>query len=238
VAITFVSQTTATVNGQALTPTLPTHTTDDIILAFPGWECNTDTGTEITESANGGFTRAFNIEHLTGRDRRTALFWKRATSASETDPQFDLDSAGAQEGSVTLIVLRGCIASGSPLDVTYVEGTHTSDTDNTINVTPQGITTNTNNAWVVLLYYATHDEITVAGAPTNYDLRSSNVSNNQNSAIATREITSAGLESPGAWTHSGSVTNTDTTSHTIAIKPASGTGSPALYYQNLMRRRN
>lgn len=238
-AITVASQTTSnSASATSLTLTLSSHTTDDIIACFVGWECNGDTGTAITESANGGFTRVFNVLHTTERDRRTAFFWKRATSASETDPQFDFDG-GANQCAVTGVVLSGCTTVGSPLDVAYVEGTHSSDTADTINVTNPAITTGTDGAMVLLLYYGTHNEITGSGAPTNYSVSSEVTANNGNNYIATRTITSATTETPGAWAHTGTSSETDVSAHTIAIAPAgSVTTAPTWYYNLIQRRRS
>lgn len=89
-AVSFASTTSVSAVSVAdLTVALPTHQADDIlVVTVVGWVPNTTSGTD-TLSAPSGWTKAISETVInTTIDGEWALFWKRATSSSETNPTF------------------------------------------------------------------------------------------------------------------------------------------------------
>lgn len=98
----------ATVDGSNVTPTLPSHQTGDILLAA---QKTINTGTPAVETA--GWTQIGST--TTVGTHKFAWYWKRAASASETNPEFS--------GGVNTFVnyaqtycYRGAVSSGTPFE--------------------------------------------------------------------------------------------------------------------------
>ncbi|MFC1648431.1 LamG-like jellyroll fold domain-containing protein [Nanoarchaeota archaeon] len=150
-------------------------------------------------------------------DHAAAIGYKLASGESG-DYVFNINAS--EEGlMVSMIVLRG-VDTENPFDVTYDSGLHRDMGCDDITPTNPAITTQTDGAWVILTDSCGYWEPDVWGAPSGYDLREYGHNNGGNTEIATKEITSAGTETPGPWTNEYGPNNQDYVVYTIAIRPA------------------
>ena len=179
-----------------------------------------------THSIPSGFTALYNDSTTSGFDRTVSFCYKIA-GASESNSY-----STEETDSGTTVYSQGIYYRADSgeieFDVTYVEGDHLSLHIATINPTNDPITTNTDDALVILALHTTEDwdsgEITAAGAPTNYTLRTGATSGFF--LYADRVITSAGTETPGAWNNTGTNGSTDCHTFTIAIREKSSVVVP------------
>lgn len=123
--------------GNAITPVIPTHQADDILIA----EIQI-----LTPSANittpSGWTNI--MAKLTNPGGMASQwFWKRAASGSETNPAISEDVNTVK--SARVYVYRGCVASGTPYEA------ETSTAYNGTSPSTAGITTLGANRLVVVL---------------------------------------------------------------------------------------
>ena len=234
-AITFVSTDSTYTNaaGADVVVTAPASIQDDDLLVYLATAAaSTMSETWATPS---GFTELDSHNETAGRNHSPAIGWKKASSESG-DYTFTLTSSSGDNRVAGIIVLRG-VDTGTPIDVTYVQGTHHSTGEDDITPPNAAITTVTDGAWVIVASALSHSGFTGV-APTSYDLRLDESNVNANAYLATREITSFGVESPGDWAHTDGESGAEYCTFTIAIRPAAAAaGKPAMYYQNNQRRR-
>lgn len=167
------TQTVGTGAG-SLSGSMPTHATDDILLLV------IETGAEAIANVTAGWAEVTNSPQVVavGADSRLTVYWKRATSASETAPTFD---DPGDHWLARVISIQGCRTGESPFDATS-GGTKTSaSTSSSIT----GVTTSTNDC--LILYLA------ATGTDTGTD---------QYSAWANASLTSVGEVTDG-WTATG-----------------------------------
>lgn len=102
----------STVGGAGNTvPTWPTHAANDIGLLFVE-----TLGSDAAPSAPSGWVEVTNSPQVNaGAGVRLQIFWKRATSGSETNPSIP-DPGG--HCYAVIGTFRGCTTSGDPWDVT------------------------------------------------------------------------------------------------------------------------
>jgi len=225
-AIVFVDSTaTSDAAAQAITGSIPTGTTtDDFMVSMPARADNIAESTWDDDGGGGnGWTKLIQNYTSGGKDIESALFYKKATSGSETNPTFTL---GGSDGHIScpIVTYRG-VDTSTPFDVTYNNGNHHVSGENDAMPPNASITTATDNAMVIIWHRATHSNINVGGAPTNYTLRETSLESNSNGALqvfsAERLITSAGAEAPGDWTHTGGNMGIDEYHcYTLALKEA------------------
>lgn len=210
-------------SGASIIVALPAHQADDILLvvlehrptedvstATPGWVAVTDSPVHSSTDANAGTI--------------LSCYWKRAADGAETEPTFTGFDANHCFGAA--IVIRGCVASGNPWDVT---ASSLASSGTTV-VSIPGDTTTVNDCLIVLLCTHAGDISTAAfSGETNADLANlterfdaSDASGNGGGiGIWTGEKATAGAFGATAATLSGSY---EQARLTIALKP-SGTGS-------------
>ena len=203
-------------NATAISLSLPTYQADDFALAF----CYGDEAGTIgtwTETTAGGWTQLREDNHQTGRDRVTALFYKKL-SGSETNPTFAFSAS--EEHSVSINIFRN-VDPSTPFDVAETVLSNQND------ATPPNaaITTAHDHAGLVLFHASTHDDIDTAGAPLGYTLATAingQAFDHRQQVVAYQLGTgSAGLKSPGDWTHSVSVAATaEYSCYTVALRMA------------------
>jgi hypothetical protein len=144
-----------------ITVTLPTHSTNDILLMLVWVRSATETIPDPT-----GWTRITGTPFDRSTVERYWLWWKRATSASETNPLIDTDGTTANIYGVA-ISYTGAITTGDPWEV---KGTPTTGTADPAVVT--GITALTDESLIVVpLGYADNNNasiITTGTAPAAY----------------------------------------------------------------------
>lgn len=103
-------------SASSLTPTMPAHQVDDILVVVLAGLGNNN----YTLSTANGFVEMANSPQHNQSDINSArlhVWWKRATSNAESSPviaDIALDDAKA----ALIIVVRGCKTSGNPWDVT------------------------------------------------------------------------------------------------------------------------
>ena len=145
-----------------------THTTDDLMIAFMKQSENTTQRTWDDDGGGGnGWTREVYNRTTSGRDMEVAIYWKFATSASESDPTFTWWSGGTTSEPMTgiLLVYRGVDLAVPFQGPTYLNAT------NDCNPPNPDVTISYANTKVVCYHSATHDDISSVGAPTGFTIR-------------------------------------------------------------------
>lgn len=230
-AITHVGSVTASAGGTTtLTPTLPTHATDDLLVAYMFSDSQPTSAVHTLATASGWTQLIVSEENTDGRDTAQSLWYKVATSASETSPTFEINASNAH--TVVIHVFRG-VDTTTPIDVT----TTTNGGQNNTTAAAPAITTATNNAAVVVFGGQSHDDLTAYGAPSGYTAGEfDDVGAGSHWAFAYSayllDAGTAGTETPGAWTHTdnGSAV-ADYQNLTVALRPDAGGGTPAAAFQ-------
>lgn len=110
--------------------------------------------------------------------------------------------------------------TSTPLDVTYVRASHSTESTNDLSYAPSAITTVTNNSWVVILSGWSGGPGTVSwsgisGYTTDGNLEGGS---GRNLNILSKLVATAGTETPGSFGTTGDA-GEDGASFTIAIKP-------------------
>ena len=90
---------TAQASGTTRTPVLPTHQSDDILLAI----AHAGQSSTIT-CGTAGWSLLGTVE--TSANQSTAVFWKRATSAAETNPTITWGTAGSATNVISALAGR------------------------------------------------------------------------------------------------------------------------------------
>lgn len=225
------SNTQDSAGAQSLTFTLPTHTTDDLLVAFVKQSENTGQQTWDDDGGGGnGWTREVYNRTTSGRDQETAIYWKLATSASETNPTFTWNSGGTNEPmSGSVLVYRGVDTVEPFTQVTYAQSTNDANPPN------PDVRIDYANTRVVAFHAATHDDISTVAAPTGFTLRtqvwSGTANDHRNHFTADIEIDTIGTYSPPDWQHSVLNTTPEYHTYTMAIneaQPIHITGGTAL----------
>ena len=198
---------------------------DDLLLAFysNSYQSGVDDGTPVTLS---GFTKINDVFAGSGTDITAACFWKIASSETGNyDMSADVVGGGTQRTTGAIIVLRG-VDTTTPLDVAFVEANHWDKAINSATPTPKPITTDTDNAWVVLWGCTLFSHVSACNPVSGYDERVEQVVNNGNVEICTKLIpTASTTETPGAFPHTDIDSSNETGMYTLAIKEASAGGS-------------
>lgn len=221
--ITFVDYSAADDNGDtSVTVTIPAGSVaDDLLIATVTRDArNNNSGTWSTPP---GWSQLHEGVDTSGRDRRTALYYK-IHSGSETDPTF-ITNAGQNEHLSGMIHAYRDVDTSNPFDVAFVAGSHKDDGANDATPTNPQVTTNTDDAVVVIVHLATHDDITTATPPTNYTLRGTiigSAKDHRQQVVADTAVSTAGTEVPGEWQHTTSDPNDqEYTVYTLVLRPMS-----------------
>jgi hypothetical protein len=178
---------------------------DDILFAVVGVN---NSGVNIDETAST-WTKLFAVD---GTGKHFAAFAKRA-SGTETNPDFeDIEGTGNQT-SILVLVIRG-VDTTSMFDLTHnwTAGNHIDEAENTPNPTNQAITTETDDALVIVAQMMRgFDAAVTPGDPSGYHWAAAlyEARDEAKVVISAKEIASAGAESPGAWTHGGADSGLD-----------------------------
>lgn len=219
-AISFVGNSTPqdSAGAQSLTFTLPTHQTDDFMVAFVKQSENT--GAQVWDDDGGGgngWTREAYNRSTGGRDQETAVYWKIATSASESNPTFTWNSGGTNEPmSGSLLVYRGVDTTAPFSQLAFQWAQNDGNPPN------PAVTADYDNSWVVCFHAATHDDISAIAAPTGFTMRSyiyggsaGHSADHRDHFTADISSISAGSYTPPDWQHT--VSNTTPEYHTYTL---------------------
>ena len=200
---------------------LPTHATDDLLIAFINTNITAGQTPQFDDDGGGGNGWVFvtDKEESLGRDNHCAIYYKIATSASETLPTFkESDSTTQCSMHVTTMSFRG-VDTTTPLDATTTEYSAVNEGDTP---TSPSITTVTDDAWVLTLcqmnFYASS---ATATPPSGYtEIVDGWTANNNYHLVGYKEVASAGAENPGTWTVTTADTASELMSFTMALRPA------------------
>lgn len=231
-AIIFVNAGTFAQSGSLIGTTgqladVPTNVVDDDFLIIFSFR-HDDPG---SFDALAGWTEQTELGAATfqGIDR-TNVIYTRVASSEPSDYTVTHSDTDAEEWSTVMLAFRG-VNTTTSLDVVPVKATHflldEDQTSTTSDRQNKAIITVTNGAWVVIVNNEASNHITSGAAPTNYDLRINEVGTsrvNRQIQIATREITTAGTETPGVWVNSVNNTTADANLATLALRPSTTIG--------------
>ncbi len=231
-AITHIGSNTQDAAGAlSLTFTLPAHTTDDFMIAFVK-QCENTTQRIWDDDGGGGngSTQAAYNRTTGGRDMETAIYWKFATSASETNPTFTWASGVTTEPMSGMVeVYRGVDTVVPFQGPTYLNAQNDGNPPN------PSVAVNFINTRVVCFHGATHDDISTVAAPTGFTLRSQvwngTADDHRNVFSADIERDTVETYSPPDWQHSVLNTTPEYHTYTIAlneVQPIHVTGGTAL----------
>lgn len=217
------SNTQDSAGALSLTFVIPAATTtDDLMICFVKQSENTSA--QIWDDDGGGsngWTREIYNRTTSGRDMECAIFWKFATSGSETNPTFTWDDVGTSEPmSGILEVYRGVdkVSPFSSSGITYLNSTNDANPPN------PAVTIDAENTRVVVFHGATHDDISAVSAPTGFTLRSqvwAGTSNDHRNVFsADLEVDTLGSYTPPDWQHSVLNTTPEYQTYSVALNEA------------------
>jgi hypothetical protein len=198
---------------------LPTHATDDLAMIFISADGHNNNWQTFTCSTTG-WTKHRQDDSTTSRHITSAIFYKKLTSAADTDPSVQI--SGSQEHGGALMVFRG-VDTTTPFDLTeaYTEG------QNNATPTNDPITTVNDGCCLLLVHTSSEWAIDTAGLPTT----PSGMTLGPNligDAYYTRQIVTAYKEdvgvaatyTPTAWTHTTDSSTVEYHTYTIALRKA------------------
>lgn len=217
-AITFISKSSvnSVEGGDQVTVTAPPGIQNNDVLV--GTANAEGQPLFVIWATPSGFTLIDSNNDTTGRDRSHGIWYKIANNESG-NYTFELEgSTTGHNRSAGIVVYRGVDISNI-LDVSYNEVNHYSNFENEPLPTPDSITTVTDGALVIVTSAIVPTIITSGGAPSGYNLRIDEKAVS-NLHLADKIVSNAGLESPGAWTHSGGNVSDESSTFTIALRPA------------------
>ena len=210
-------------SSPAATPNTPTGTQDGhVMIGLYG--NGQDDGTSVI---GAGYTTIGSVESATGTRGTIWMGYKVADSEGATQ-DFDYTSTSSNQTSAIVATFSGVDVS-SPLDVSYTSSHYVKTLDDPTPL-PQPITTVTNGAVVITgawwqltgttavtpsSGYTEIEEI-IPGVGTRY------------AHMQYKEVTSAGLESPGVFTAVNGEATVDIHVITIAIRPALSLGTSGI----------
>lgn len=212
-------------SGGSFTPVNPTHAADDILLCFVEGSENGAASFSIATAGWAEVTDSPQFADFLGGsngDVTLAVFWKRATSAAETDPQVD---GALQQARAWVVSFSGCITSGNPWDVTA--GANTGGTQTTAASAPGDTTTVADCLIVVAIANSSDTSVAQYSSWANTDLANVTELINENSSqgaggglgVVTGEKATAGAF--GVTTATVALSSV-LSYHVIALKPPTG----------------
>jgi hypothetical protein len=211
------SGTLAYAASDTITPTIPTHATDDLLVAVFG-NREDDPVPSITTPPSGwtqvGTVHAYDAGQL---GIAICVFWKKAASASETDPTL-VWNTGAARGTYGIVHVFSGQDLTSPMDAVAAVGSAIADTTS---FTPGAVETQTDGALVVSI--ATQDDDTTLALDTpqsfNLDAQANTASGSDyTTGLATKTQATAGTVTMPTWGGG----NDAWAYESFALKPGSG----------------
>jgi hypothetical protein len=222
--ITFRSYSTSA-SSSSKTRTVPEPTgaaEGDLLIALATLEA-TDYEQSSFDTISG-WTRIENVVTDVGAAESCCAVYYRvrgATTVGDTTFTYLGEAPLSQNIRCTIAAYSG-VDTATPFDVTYARASHyVEHIDNAVGA-PASITTATADAMVVLIQKVNINVFSgEPGAPSGYALNvSENGSIRRLHFFASKTVASPGVESPGVWTHAGVGSSQDSSTFTIALKPA------------------
>ena len=206
--------------------TLPTHSTDDVGLIF----CKADeqgTVGAFSVTVASGWTQLVELNHTGGRDRVTAIFYKRFTSGSETNPTATFSISEQISASVHVFSGVDTTTMFDMVSPFYTQSNGTNVTAPTLQAFPS-ITTQTDNAAVVCFHGSSHDDIVNPVASSGYTIgeivATASTDHRTQFTQYDLDVGTSGTISPGTATHDGGRgTQGDWTHYSVALRPLDDT---------------
>lgn len=144
-------------NGASVTPSLPAHQVNDLLL------CAATSNDNTTHSvATSGWAQVYQLTQTGSGHPRSSLFYKKAASTSETNPTITHSGGGGIVAACT--AFRG-VDTTTPFDVTYA-ASHYADTTNSSNVTSGSMTTATSGAMMLFLGHINNNRCSLSASVT------------------------------------------------------------------------
>lgn len=225
-AITFGDDNTATVTSGDITLTKPTGVVnDDYLVTFIG----RDDDVEAPGLPDGWTLFAELLEGASGDDRYIGCYHKKITNSGGEPADYTwtwvTDTNEACCGMIQRVVGANLTTFE---DVTYVQGTHLLSQTNLTNPNPVTITTNTDNAFVIIFSLGINNTDSVPVTPSGMSNPAGYTAlgagyvemtgvRHPNIIMAHKDVTTAAAEDPAAFT--GAANANDFTTITFAIKP-------------------
>lgn len=179
------------------------------------------------DAVTSGYTELADLYGNDNNDANFGAYWKAMGATPDSEVTFNGHGDSFVNLSATVHVWTGADTT-DPIDATTTTTTGT----NGAAVDSPSITTQTDGAVVISI--GTHTQLAPgepSGAPTNYgnlvDIRSPGSGIVTTTMMASREISSAGAENPGAFPDSAGGSTSAMCAATIAIKPAGAGGTTA-----------
>jgi hypothetical protein len=185
---------------------------DDLILVIVKNDATTSNWTPPAD-----FTQ---IDQATGTsNQRFWIGYKVRGATTGSGYSFTHDFGAGTHTAGQLVVYRDENTS-TPLDVSYVQANHKTDSVDDLSYAPSAITTTTNNAWVVIMSGWSGGPGTVSwagisGYTTDATLEGGS---GRNLNTISKLVATAGTETPGSFGTTGDA-GEDGTSFTLAIRP-------------------
>jgi hypothetical protein len=202
----------------AVTPTPPTHQADDILLAYAE---HAENATLTTATAGWAAVPDSPVIQTITADTTLDVWWKRATGAGTAGPTFD--DPGNHIIAV-VVVVRGCITTGNPWDVTASNLDDTADTSGSITgdtttvaecLILNAITTGTDTAANTTTEYSGWADAALTGVAEVFDVRRT-IGNGGTLGIAQGTKAAAGGYGPMTVTVANAAVKA---MHSMALKP-------------------
>lgn len=216
-AITFVAKTNANnSSATSVTPAEPSGAAqNDLILATCVKDIDGGTWTDPAD-----FTQIDQFD-IGGSVSAVMYFGYKVRGATAGSGYQFSNSDSAQPIGCTLTAWRG-VDTSTPIDVTYVKVTHYNEQAGGDELqAAQPITTATNGAVVVIFWHEQSDTSLTSGPPSGYTERGLDIAAGRQIVVVSKEVPSAGVETPGSWTFSDLATSAATAQVTLALRPAS-----------------
>ena len=199
------------IGGTSLSVTLPTLAAGDVVYVFM---FERGVSGPPDPSITSGYTPLYNNAGV-GSTYRNAC-WRKVMGGTP-DTTFDLSWGASVNAAAIAVCLRG-VDNTTPEDATTTVSAYTATSGAQPN--SPSITTVTNNAWVISSVGFGFGDTAIT-PPSGYTIREENAITSSNTltvAAASKEITTAGAEDPGAWSDFAATAQWQAAS--IAVRPA------------------
>lgn len=213
--ISFVAQSNASGGSETqVTPAEPTGTQqNDVVLAA----CVKDNGVgAITDPADFTQIDSFIVSGA-GPAAVVYLGYKPRGANAGSGYQFSHDQAADAFGC-SLFTFRG-VNTSAVLDVAWVKATHYNESAAELTA-PQPITTVRDGAEFFVFYHEQSDVSVTSGPPATFISRGHNISGGRQIVGVSKNVATAGTETPGVWTFPDLATSAVMVQMSIALRPA------------------
>ena len=232
-AITHIGQDSeqnASGNTADMTFTLPSHATDDFGIISATVR---NTGAAVAIGAASGWTELRSDTNTTGDTTVTYIWYKKFTSASETNPTITID-LGRNRAFIGH-VFRG-VDTTTPFDVTEVF----TKISNASNPTNAAITTANANGCLLLTMGNTNGELTALGVPATPASLTAGAeafaggSSVDMASCYLLDYGAAGTITPTAWTNTVTSSTGEAPCYTVALRAQAAAAASAPSYGRLL----